>query len=67
MTATVYEGCQMGSCFFIGHRETPDRVYPTLIETIAVSYTHLDVYKRQQLPRPTLGEQSRRTVQEHSK
>lgn len=24
----------MGSCFFIGHRETPDRVYPTLIETI---------------------------------
>ena len=34
MTATVYEGCQMGSCFFIGHRETPDRVYPTLIETI---------------------------------
>ena len=24
----------MGSCFFIGHRETPDRVYPTLLETI---------------------------------
>ena len=23
----------MGSCFFIGHRETPDRVYPTLLET----------------------------------
>lgn len=22
------------SCFFIGHRETPDRVYPTLLETI---------------------------------
>ena len=24
----------MGNCFFIGHRETPDRVYPTLLETI---------------------------------
>ena len=24
----------MGSCFFIGHRETPDRVCPTLLETI---------------------------------
>ena len=34
MAATVYEGCQMGSCFFTGHRETPDRVYLTLIETI---------------------------------
>ena len=46
----------------------------------AVSYTHLRAHfsvaeralhlgqrQRGQLPRPTLGEQSRRTVQEHSK
>ena len=43
MTATVYEGCQMGSCFFIGHRETPDRVYPTLLETIERHITEYGV------------------------
>lgn len=39
----MYEGCQMGSCFFIGHRETPDRVYPTLLETIERHITEYGV------------------------
>ena len=43
MTATVYEGCQMGSCFFIGHRETPDQVYPALLETIEHHITEYGV------------------------
>ena len=33
----------MGSCFFIGHRETPDRVYPTLRETIERHITEYGV------------------------
>ena len=33
----------MGSCFFIGHRETPDRVYPTLLETIERHITEYGV------------------------
>ena len=38
----------MKTCFFIGHRETDERILPTLIQEVEpVSYTHLDVYKRQ--------------------
>ena len=33
----------MGSCFFIGHRETSDRVYPTLLETIERHITEYGV------------------------
>ena len=33
----------MGSCFFIGHRETPDQVYPTLLETIERHITEYGV------------------------
>ena len=33
----------MGNCFFIGHRETPDRVYPTLLETIERHITEYGV------------------------
>ena len=33
----------MGSCFFIGHRETPDQVYPALLETIEHHITEYGV------------------------
>ena len=29
------------SCFFIGHRETSEEIYPSLYAAVAVSYTHL--------------------------
>lgn len=33
----------MGSCFFIGHRETPDRVFPKLLEAIERHITEYGV------------------------
>ena len=49
------------ACLTIGSAQAADQgsrhhakgQYDTVTATYAVSYTHLDVYKRQKLPRPT--------------
>lgn len=39
----VYKDYAMESCFFIGHREAPDRVFPSLLETIECHITEYGV------------------------